>query len=140
MRCNAVKSGGGRCKLQATHGSYCWSHAPETAGQRRQRAARGGKRGGRGRGGSSELGEVKTLLKDLTDRVIFVEGTEPLPANHAAVAAQLINTRLRAIELERKIQETEELRLASRLWSRLRRANNREVADSGEREPKTSSA
>jgi hypothetical protein len=41
--------------------------------------------------------------------VTFVEGSEYLPANHAAVAAQLINTRLRAVELERKLKETEEL-------------------------------
>ncbi len=110
MRCNAITSGGNRCKLEATHGSYCWSHAPETADERRQRARRGGRSGGNGRpGSSSELQEIKALLKDLTDRVTFVEGSEYLPANHAAVAAQLINTRLRAVELERKLRETEEL-------------------------------
>jgi hypothetical protein len=110
VRCSAITSGGDRCKLEATHGSYCWSHAPETADERRQRARRGGRTGGNGRSGSSsELQEIKALLKDLTDRVTFVEGTEYLPANHAAVAAQLINTRLRAIELERKIREEEEI-------------------------------
>ncbi|MEJ7815477.1 MAG: hypothetical protein WKF53_09920 [Rubrobacter sp.] len=57
---------------------------------------------------SRELTEIKDLLKILTDRVIFTEGTEYLPANHAAVAGQLINTRLRAVEMERKIKETEE--------------------------------
>jgi hypothetical protein len=110
VRCSAITSGGERCKLEATHGSYCWSHAPEKADERRRRGRRGGKAGGRGRSGySSELTEIKGLLKDLTDRVTFVEGSEYLPANHAAVAAQLINTRLRAVELERKLKETEEL-------------------------------
>ena len=37
------------------------------------------------------------------------EGVEPLETGRAAVANQLINTRLRAVELERKIKETEEL-------------------------------
>jgi len=37
------------------------------------------------------------------------EGTEPLETGPAAVANQLINTRLRAIEIERKIKEAEEL-------------------------------
>jgi hypothetical protein len=49
------------------------------------------------------------LLKDLTERVLGQEGTEPLETGRAAVANQLINTRLRAIEQERKIKETEEL-------------------------------
>jgi hypothetical protein len=35
------------------------------------------------------------------------EGAEPLETGPAAVANQLINTRLRAIEVERKIREQE---------------------------------
>lgn len=110
MRCAAITSAGGRCKLEATLGSYCYSHAPETADERRRRARRGGKAGGNGRSGpSSELQEIKDLLKRLTDRVIGKEGTEVLWPGAGAVAAQLINTRLRAIELERKIREQEEI-------------------------------
>ncbi len=108
MRCSAITGGGERCKLEATHGSYCWSHAPETADERRRRAHRGGKAGGRGRG-SGELAGIKALLSELTDRVLGKEGTEPLETGRAAVANQLVNTRLRAVELERKIKETEEL-------------------------------
>jgi hypothetical protein len=55
------------------------------------------------------LQEVKSLLATLTARVLKEEGTEPLETGPAAVANQLINTRLRAIEIERKIKETEEL-------------------------------
>jgi hypothetical protein len=43
--------------------------------------------------------------EDLTGRVLSGE----LATGQAAVANQLINTRLRAIEAERKIKETEEL-------------------------------
>jgi hypothetical protein len=110
VRCSGITSGGARCKLEATYGSYCWSHAPETADERRQRARRGGRTGGNGRPGSStELQEIKDLLKELTDRVIGKEGADALSPGAGAVAAQLINTQLRAIELERKIREQEEL-------------------------------
>jgi hypothetical protein len=53
-----------------------------------------------------ELPYIKVLLlEDLTERVLSGE----LATGQAAVANQLINTRLRAIEAERKIKETEEL-------------------------------
>ena len=104
MRCAAITSAGERCKLDATNGSYCWSHDPENAEERRRRARRGGKARGAG-----ELSEIKRLLEDLTSRVLRAEGREPLETGPAAVANQLINTRLRAIEQERKNRETEDL-------------------------------
>jgi hypothetical protein len=104
VRCAAITSAGERCKLDATNGSYCWSHDPENADERRRRARRGGKARGAG-----ELSEIKRLLEDLTSRVLKVEGVEPLETGPAAVANQLINTRLRAIEQERKVKETEDL-------------------------------
>jgi len=52
-----------------------------------------------------ELPSIKLLLEDLTEQVL----TGVLPTGPAAVANQLINTRLRAIEAERKIKETEDL-------------------------------
>jgi len=86
----------------------CYGHRPDLAEERKRNASKGGKRGGRGRG-PGEITEIKDLLVTLTNRVILTEDTEYLPANHAAVAAQLINTRLRAIEQERKNKETADL-------------------------------
>lgn len=57
---------------------------------------------------SRELAEIKSLLSDLTERVLGGEGMEPLETGRAAVANQLLNTRLRAVEVERKIKEAEE--------------------------------
>src|SRR5215217_8423785 len=105
MRCAAITRAGERCKLDATSGSYCWSHDPENADERRRRARRGGKAGGAG-----ELSEIKRLLEELTSRVLKVEGYAPLETAPAAIANQLINTRLRAIE-----QRTS--RHASKAWS-----------------------
>ena len=104
MRCAAITSAGERCKLDATSGSYCWSHDPENADERRRRVRRGGKARGAG-----ELSEIKRLLEELTSRVLKVEGYAPLETAPAAIANQLINTRLRAIEQERKNRETEDL-------------------------------
>jgi hypothetical protein len=55
--------------------------------------------------GKRELRDVKALCEDLTERVLSGD----LLPGPAAVANQLINTRLRAIEQERKNRETEDL-------------------------------
>jgi hypothetical protein len=83
---------------------WCYSHHPDYADERRRRASRAGKTGGRGRP-ATELRDVKALCEDLTERVLAGE----LLPGPAAVANQLINTRLRAIEQERKSKETEDL-------------------------------
>lgn len=102
--CTAITQGGGRCKGVAIDGSeWCHAHHPDRAEQRKRAASRGGKRGGRGRG-SGEIDGIKTLLSNLADRVLAGE----LETGRAAVANQLINTRLRAVEVERKVREAEE--------------------------------
>ena len=104
-RCSFIKGNGERCKGSATgpHG-LCWSHAPENA-ERRSRMA---SKAARSRP-SKELAAVKGLVEALTRRVLGEEDAKPLETGRAAVANQLINTRLRAIELERKVKETDEL-------------------------------
>lgn len=87
---------------------YCYQHDRDRADERRRNAQRAGRAGGRGRA-SGELAAIKALLEDLTARVLGEGAEDPLPSGAAAVANQLLNTRLRALELERKIKETEEL-------------------------------
>jgi hypothetical protein len=101
-QCRATKASGEPCKgiATGTHG-YCWAHAPENAEQRRRQASKAA----RSKGPSRELQDVKTLCKDLAEKVLSGE-IQPGPA---AVANQLINTRLRALEQERKVKETEDL-------------------------------
>jgi hypothetical protein len=108
-RCAQIKANEERCKVDAMAGSeWCWSHDPAHAEERRRRARKGGRAGGRGRG-SSELAEIKELLATLTGRVLGEDGTAPLGTGAAAVANQLANTRLRTIEVERKMKETDDL-------------------------------
>jgi hypothetical protein len=104
VRCAAITRGGSRCKLEATHGSYCWSHAPETTEQRRRRASRGGRAGGNGRPGTSEIAEVKAQLRGVIGEV----RTGALDKGAGAVVGGLYNTLLRAMEVERRIREAEE--------------------------------
>jgi len=104
-KCSGITQAGTACKGIPIDGSdYCYAHHPDHAEERRRHGARGGKRGGRGRP-QGETHGIKELLEDLTERVL----TGDLPTGPAAVANQLINTRLRAVELERKVKETEEL-------------------------------
>jgi hypothetical protein len=63
-----------------------------------------GSEGGRAKA-NRELPSIKAQLEDLTERVLSGE----LETGRAAVANQLVNTRLRAIEQERKNKETEDL-------------------------------
>jgi hypothetical protein len=83
---------------------WCWNHHPDYEEARRRWASKGGKRGGRGRP-QREAEGIKVLLEDLTERVLSGD----LETGRAAVANQLVNTRLRAIEQERKMRELEDL-------------------------------
>ena len=104
-KCSGITQAGTACKGMPTPGSqWCYVHHPDHAAERRRHGSKGGKRGGRGRPQAATKA-IKALLEDLTDRVLSGE----LPTGPAAVANQLINTRLRTIELERKIKESEDL-------------------------------
>ena len=99
--CKATKRNGEPCTLPANgQQGLCWAHDPKNAERRRKGASRGGKAKA-----NRELPSIKALLEDLTGQVL----TGELPTGPAAVANQLINTRLRAIEQERKLRELEEL-------------------------------
>jgi hypothetical protein len=109
MRCAAITRAGERCKAEATHGSYCWSHAPETAGARKQRASKGGRAGGNGRTSrsprSAEAREIRTELRRMASEV----EVGSLDRGHAAVCGQLLNYALGALRVEIKAEEVEEL-------------------------------
>lgn len=105
MRCAAITRAGERCRLEATSGSYCWSHAPENAQARKRRARRGGKAGGNGRGGSGEIVAIKTHLWKLVEDVHAAE----IDRAAAIACGQILNTLLRAIATEVKLREQQEL-------------------------------
>ena len=107
--CAAIKPDGGRCQARAMEGyAYCYNHNPEFADERRLHASKGGKQGGRGRParpGAEGLQDIKDLLAEITFGVLSGEVKREL----AIAANQLLNTSLRALELERKWKEVLDL-------------------------------
>lgn len=106
--CSAIKPNGERCKVAALPGAtVCWGHDPSKAATRKANATRGGKTSGHGRKAPTniELDEIRVLLKGLTGAALkgtYERGT-------IAVVNQILQTRLKIVELERKLKETEEL-------------------------------
>jgi hypothetical protein len=99
--CSATTLKGEQCRRPAQSGDlFCIGHDPTKAETRKRWARSGG--GGRA---NHDVRAVKKLMQDLTDRVLNGE-LEPAIL-YAAVAAQ--NTLLKAVELERRIFETDEL-------------------------------
>ncbi len=99
--CRATKANGELCTLPANGPQgLCWAHDPANRDKRRRMASKAARSKP-----NRELSSIKALLEDLTDRVLSGD----VPTGQAAVANQLINTRLRAIEQERKMRELEEL-------------------------------
>ena len=99
-KCRGAKRDGSRCTVAVNPPQiYCWWHAPENSAKRQKAAARGGK----GKA-SRTVKELHALLEDLTERVI--DGK--LETSRGAVANQLIGTRIRLFEYERRLKEVEE--------------------------------
>lgn len=100
-RCCGSKQDGTPCERIVTASQdYCYSHDPARKEERRRNASRAGRSKP-----NREIEEIKTRLQELTEEVLSGD----VPTAPYAVANQLINTRLRAVELERKAKETEEL-------------------------------
>ena len=104
-RCNAITGSGTRCKAIAIDSSgLCHAHHPDRAEQRRRHASKGGRSAGRGRP-MVELATIKARLSDLAEDVLAGRADR----GNAAVAGQLYNTVIRAVGMEMKVRETEEL-------------------------------
>ncbi len=100
-KCPAITRSGKRCTLSVEGASgFCHLHDPARAGERKRNASRAGRSRPAG-----ELGEVRDLLKAVTTMILNGE-IETAPA---AVLNQVLNTRVRLIEVTRRVQEQEEL-------------------------------
>ena len=100
-RCAGIKRDGGRCTAVVAPGeTHCYAHDPGRAEERRRNASRGGRSKG-----NSEISDLKAQLKKLATGVLSGD----VGRADAAVVNQILNTRARLIEIERKIREQEEL-------------------------------
>jgi hypothetical protein len=104
-RCAGQKGDGTPCEriVSASH-EYCYAHDPVYAEDRKSAASKAAKSPTRSRS-NTEVREIKGRLNDLYAAVL--EGRVERAA--AAVANQIANTQLRAIELERRVREQDEL-------------------------------
>jgi hypothetical protein len=99
--CTATKRNGEPCTLPSTGSSgLCWAHDPAYAERRRRGQSRGGKNKP-----SRELAGIKQRLSDLADDVL----EEKVDKGVAAVASQVLNVYLRAVSVELKVTEQQEL-------------------------------
>ncbi len=97
--CSATTKAGKPCQRPAQGGGeFCIGHDPTKAGERRRTASRGG----RGKT-NPQTRAVKNLMDDLTTKVLSGD-VEPA-VSHAIVALQ--NIKLRAIEVERRLDEAD---------------------------------
>jgi hypothetical protein len=104
-RCGFVKDDGRPCeRIVKASQRYCYSHDPQRASERKRNAARGGRRGGRGRP-VVELAALRDENSDIRRRLL--DGK--LRPGVAAVAVQSINTDIRAVSAALKAHEQEEL-------------------------------
>src|SRR5215208_1613786 len=100
-RCAGKKGDGTPCeRIVGSSHEYCYAHDPAFAEDRRRAASKAARSRSR-----RELQQIKGRLEDLYGAVL--EGSVTRQA--AAVANQIANTQLRAIELERRVHEEDEL-------------------------------
>jgi hypothetical protein len=103
--CSGIRADGGRCRAQAITGSeWCFNHHPDYEEQRKRRASKGGKRGGRGRP-SVELARLHARFEELAEKVLAGE----VERGVGAVAGQLLNGARACVRDGLAAREQEEL-------------------------------
>jgi hypothetical protein len=103
--CSGIRADGGRCRAQAITGSeWCFNHHPDYEEQRKRRASKGGKRGGRGRP-SVELARLQARFEELAEKVLAGE----VERGVGAVAGQLLNGARACVRDGLAAREQEEL-------------------------------
>ncbi len=103
--CSGIRADGGRCKAQAiADNQWCFNHHPDYEAARRRRAAKGGKRGGRGRP-SAELARLQRRFEELAESVLSGD----IERGVSAVAGQLLNGARACVRDGLTAREQEEL-------------------------------
>jgi hypothetical protein len=101
-RCAASKPDGNPCeRIVGASQRYCYAHDPARSDDRKRNASKGGK----GKG-SRNLSDLDKQLDKLAADVL----SGHVDRRVGAVVNQIINSRLRSIEIERKVIEVEEVK------------------------------
>jgi len=118
VRCSATKRNGESCRISVEPSvQVCWAHDPANYEQRQRITSRAGKSRP-----NKELLSIKQRLSVLADEVL--DGSTDKAVG--AVASQILNVYLRALEQERKWKELNEIEeRISALEAREMRGGNR---------------
>jgi hypothetical protein len=101
VKCSGIKRDGGRCEVVVSgQQTYCYHHDPATAEKRKRVASKGGRSKP-----NRELADIKRLVGGLVAGVL--KGTTDRA--DAAVCGQLLNTQIRAVAVELKVREQQDL-------------------------------
>ncbi len=98
-RCSGSKPNGTPCE-RIVPGSFCYSHDPTRADERRRAASKAGRSKP-----NRNVADIKRRLSDLADEVL--DGN--VDKGVGAVVSQILNVYLRAISVELKVVEQTEL-------------------------------
>ena len=98
-RCSGSKPDGTPCE-RIVPGSFCYSHDPARADERRRAASKAGRSKP-----NRNVADIKRRLSDLADDVL----NGSLDKGVGAVVSQILNVYLRAISVELKVTEQTEL-------------------------------
>ncbi len=100
-QCGGITRNGARCTRSAEGpNGLCWLHDPTRSEDRRRAARAGGKAKP-----SHELQHIKARLSELADDVLKGKTDR----RRGAVASQILNVLLRAVSVELKVREGEEI-------------------------------
>jgi hypothetical protein len=114
-RCSGSKRTGGQCTaIVKPSQTYCYAHDPERAGERSRNASRAARSKP-----SREITAIKARLGQMADTVL----SGVVPTAPYAVGNQILNTLLRAIEVERKVREQDDFEVR---LGQLEQANGKE--------------
>ena len=100
-QCAGIKRDGGRCTVVVGPSqTHCYQHDPARSHERKRNASRGGRSKG-----NQRLAKLDMQLEDLAADAL----ADKVERGVAVVVNQIINTRARLIELERRWKEVDEL-------------------------------
>jgi hypothetical protein len=100
-RCAGIKKDGGRCAVVVEPSQeYCYAHDPTRQDERRRNASKAARSKV-----DVEIGTIKRRLREVAEGVL--DGS--IDKGKGSVSFQGFGVLIRAIEVERKIKETEEL-------------------------------
>lgn len=98
-RCSGSKPSGDPCE-RIVPGSFCYSHDPERADERRRAASKAGKSKP-----NRDVADVKLRLSELANGVLDGSTDKGI----GAVVSQILNVYLRAVSVELKVKEQQEI-------------------------------